>query len=151
MKLPSILGAFLLAASSLSFAQAPQGEAPKPSAERRHFDCSKSKDPKACEERVAKTRAALEKAKSACDGKQGAEHRECMRHEMCSQSKDPKACEERTSKVKSAAHKARQACAGKQGTERRDCMRHEMCTEAKDPAQCEAQWKERAERRSAPK
>jgi Spy/CpxP family protein refolding chaperone len=154
MKLPSILAACLFTASA-AFAQAPQ-EAPKApaaksKAERRHHDCSQAKDPKACEERRAKLKAAHDKATKACEGKERGERRECMRREMCSQAKDPKACEERTGKVKSAASKARQACEGKQGNERRECMRREMCAQAKDPAKCEAQWKERAEKRSAPK
>ena len=71
-------------------------------------------------------KAMHDKASKACEGKQGAERRDCMRHEMCAQSKDPKACEARAEKAKAAMEKARKACEGKQGDERRSCMRQEM-------------------------
>ena len=125
MKLPSILAACLLAASTLVFAQSPSGEAAKPPRKER-FDCSQAKDQKACEERRAKMKEARDKAAKSCEGKQGAAHRDCMRHEMCAQAKDPKACEARAEKAKAAMQKARQACEGKQGQERRDCMHQEM-------------------------
>src|SRR6266571_1283243 len=91
MKLSMFVGAALLAASTGLYAQAPQGEM-KGKGER-HFDCSQAKDPKACEERVAKMKAAMEKARAACEGKQGEERRACMRTQMCAQSKDPVKCE----------------------------------------------------------
>jgi hypothetical protein len=127
MKLPSIVAACLLAASTLTFAQspAPSGDAAKAPRKER-FDCSQAKDPKACEERRAKMRAAHDKAAKACEGKQGHERRDCMRHEMCAQSQDPKACEARAEKAKAAMQQARKACEGKQGDERRACMRQEM-------------------------
>ena len=75
MKLPSILAACLLAASTLSFAQAPSGDAAKAPRKAR-FDCSQAKDPKACEERRAKMKAAHDKASKACESKQGMERRE---------------------------------------------------------------------------
>ena len=125
MKLPSILAACLLAASTLSFAQAPSGDAAKAPRKAR-VDCSQAKDPKACEERQAKFKAARDKASKACEGKQASERRECMRHEMCAQSKDPKGCEEHAAKMKAEMQKARKACEGKQGPERRECMRQEM-------------------------
>jgi len=125
MKLPSILAACLLAASTLSFAQAPSGDAAKAPRKAR-FDCSQAKDPKACEERQAKLKAAHEKANKACEGKQGTERHECMRQEMCAQSKDPKGCEERAAKMKAALDKARKACEGKPQGERRECVRQEM-------------------------
>ena len=86
----------LMGASTALFAQAtPTPDAGKsPRAERR-FDCSKAKDPKACEERVAKMKAARDKARQACQGKEGAEARDCMRREMCAQSADPAKCEAR--------------------------------------------------------
>jgi hypothetical protein len=126
MKLPSLIAACLLAASTVSFAQAPSGDAAKgPRKER--VDCSQAKDPKACEERRTKMKAMHEKASKACEGKQSGEHRECMRKEMCAQSKDPKGCEEHAAKMKAEMQKARKACEGKpQGTERRECMRQEM-------------------------
>ncbi len=150
MKFSMFVGAALLAASTGLYAQAPQGDM-KGKGERRHFDCSQAKDPKACEERVAKMKAAMEKARAACEGKQGEERRACMRTQMCAQSKDPKACEARAAKMKAAMTKARQACESKQGDARRDCMRHEMCAQSKDPAKCEANARERFEKRKNPK
>ena len=125
MKLPSILAACLLAATTLSFAQAPSGDAAKAPRKAR-FDCSQAKDPKACEERQTKLKAAHEKANKACEGKRGAERHECMRQEMCAQSKDPKGCEERAAKMKAALDKARKACEGRPQGERRECVRQEM-------------------------
>jgi len=55
--------------------------------------CAQSKDPKACEARAAKMKAAMTKARQACESKQGDARRDCMRHEMCAQSKDPAKCE----------------------------------------------------------
>jgi hypothetical protein len=138
-----MLGAALLAASTALHAQAPSSATGKG----RRFDCSQAKDPKACEERVAKMKAAHAKAQAACEGKQGEARRECMRLQMCSQANDPKACEERSAKVRSAVDKARQACEGKTGNEHRDCMRHEVCAQAKDPAGCEAKAKSRMQQR----
>ena len=146
MKLSILLATALLATSGASWAQ--QSETPKPRAERRHFDCSQAKDPKACEERQAKMKAAFEKAKAACAGKQGDEHAGCMRHEVCASAKNPNACEEAAQKRAEKKAKARQACEGKQGNERRDCVVHERCAQAKDPAKCEAMAKERAEKRN---
>jgi len=77
MKLPTLLAACLLAASTVTFAQAPQGDA--------------AKAPR--EERRAKVKAAHEKAAKACEAAKGAEHRACMRKEMCAQSADPAKCE----------------------------------------------------------
>jgi Spy/CpxP family protein refolding chaperone len=100
MKLPvSILGALLLAATTSLYAQAPAAPAPGAKGEHRkheRFDCSKAKDPKACEERRSKMKAAHDKAKQACDGKQGADRRDCMQKQMCAQAKDPAKCEART-------------------------------------------------------
>lgn len=91
-----LVGAVLLAASTALFAQtAPSGPADggKAPQKGRHFDCSQAKDPKACEEGRKKMKAAHSKAKSACESKQGAEHRNCMRQQMCAQAKDPAKCE----------------------------------------------------------
>ncbi|HEV7477827.1 MAG TPA: hypothetical protein VGO02_08840, partial [Burkholderiales bacterium] len=88
----TIFAALLLAASTSLFAQAPQGDAAK-APHKARFDCSQAKDPKACEERRAKMKAAHEKAAKACESKKGADHVACMRTEMCAQSKDPKGCE----------------------------------------------------------
>ncbi len=139
MRLTMMLGAALLAATTALHAQAPS-DAGKG---KRRFDCSQAKDPKACEERVAKMKAAHQKAQAACEGKTGDTHRECMRLQMCSQAKDPKACQERSAKARTAIDAARKTCEGKKGNEHRDCMRHEVCAQAKDPAGCEAKAKER--------
>jgi hypothetical protein len=121
-----LLSVSLAVFSTLSVAQAPQGDAAKPAPKAR-FDCSQAKDPKACEERRAAMRATHDKAAKACEGKHGGERRECMHREICAQSKDPKGCEEHAAKMKAALQMARKACEGKpQGQERRDCVRQEM-------------------------
>jgi Spy/CpxP family protein refolding chaperone len=119
--LTSLSGAVLLAATASLYAQATP--APAPDKGGRHFDCSQAKDPKACEERREKIKAAHTKAKSACEGKQGAEHRDCMRDEMCAQAKDPAKCKVEVNKRAEAFDKAREACKDKQGDELRSCMR----------------------------
>ena len=86
-----LLGACLLAASTALYAQAPQTDAGKG----QRFDCSKAKDPKRCEERREKMKAARGNARKSCEGKQGDAHRDCMRHEMCAQATDPAKCEAR--------------------------------------------------------
>ena len=62
--------------------------------------CSQSKDPKACQERVAKMKDKMKeartKASKACEGKSGDAQRDCMRKEMCAQAKDPARCEARS-------------------------------------------------------
>ena len=127
MNLAPVLAACLLAASTLSIAQAPQGDAGK--GRKARFDCSQAKDPKACEERHAKIKAAHDKAVKACEGKAGPERRDCMRVAMCAESKDPKACE---AKAKEAAQrnqaqreKIRAACKDKTGEELKACI-HEQ-------------------------
>ena len=126
MKTSSLIAVCLLSLSTLALAQPPSGDAPKSPPRKARFDCSQAKDPKACEERREKMKAMHDKASKACEGKQGAERRDCMRHEMCAQSKDPKACEARAEKAKAAMQSARKACEGKHGDERRDCMRQEL-------------------------
>ena len=126
------LAAFLLLSVGTAVYAQPSTETPsKPRAERR-MDCSKAKDPKACEERLAKAKAAHEKARQACEGKSGAEGRDCMRREMCAQSADPAKCEarvkERVSHRKermAQRAKAREACKGKEGEELKSCMREQ--------------------------
>ena len=122
MKLPAILAACLLAASTLSFAQAPQGDAAKAPRKAR-FDCSQAKDPKACQENAAKLKAAHEKAVKACDGKSGGERHDCMRREMCAQSMDPAKCEAGAKERAARREKVREACKGKTGDERKACVR----------------------------
>jgi hypothetical protein len=123
------LAAFLLLSVGTAVYAQPSTETPsKPRAERR-MDCSKAKDPKACEERVAKAKSAHAKARQACEGKSGAEARDCMRREMCAQSADPAKCEARVKeKAKERAErrsKMREACKGKQGEELKSCIREQ--------------------------
>jgi phage-related protein len=118
MRLPLIIGAALLAASTGLYAQAPKDDA------------------------KAARQQAKERIQKACEGKQGEERAACVRREVCAQSKDPKACEQRFAKGRETHAKARKACEGKAEGERRDCMRKELCAQSKDPAKCEAQAKE---------
>jgi hypothetical protein len=118
-----LLSAVLLSFSAGLLAQAPSDSA-KPRDERR-FDCSKAKDPKACEERLAKAKAAHAKARQACEGKQGGEARECMRREMCAQSQDPAKCEARIKEHAAQRAKVREACKDKKGDELRRCIREQ--------------------------
>ena len=69
------------------------------------FDCSQAKDPKACTERREKLKAARDKARSACEGKQGTDHAACMEQQYCAQAKDPASCEAR---IKSRVEKRRE-------------------------------------------
>ena len=117
-----LVGAALLAASTVPYAQAPQPDAPAQTQQRR-FDCSKAKDPKACEERVAKMRAAHAKARQACEGKAAGERRDCMRRELCAQSKDPAQCEARAKQMAERRAQMREACKDKTGDELRSCIR----------------------------
>src|SRR3954466_68552 len=105
--LTPLFAAALFAATTSLYAQTPAPAAPAEKGGRMHrgFDCSKAKDPKACEERRTKMKAAHEKAKSACDGKQGADRRSCMQQQMCAQSKDPAKCEAR---IKERAEKRKE-------------------------------------------
>jgi Spy/CpxP family protein refolding chaperone len=122
--LKTIFAALLLAASTSLFAQAPQGDAAK-APHKARFDCSQAKDPKACEERRAKMKAAHEKAAKACDSKKGADHVACMRTEMCAQSKDPKGCEAKAKEAAARRDKVREACKDKKGDEYRACAREQ--------------------------
>jgi Spy/CpxP family protein refolding chaperone len=119
-----LLGAALLAASTALYAQAPQSDAPAQKQQRR-IDCSKAKDPKACEERLAKMRAAHAKARQACEGKAAGERRDCMRREMCAQSKDPAKCEAGVKQMAERRAQVREACKGKQGDELKSCIREQ--------------------------
>ncbi|HJY75405.1 MAG TPA: hypothetical protein VKE95_02180 [Burkholderiales bacterium] len=121
----TLLPAVILAFCTPVFAQAPS-DAPKPKGERR-VDCSKAKDPKACEERVAKVKAAYEKAKKACEGKTGKEGRDCMSHEMCAQTKDPGKCEAAAAR----REQIREACKGKTGEELKSCVREQRQAQKK--------------------
>ena len=128
MKLPvSILTAALLAASSAGYAQgsgqpgAAKGGEGKPPAARR-FDCSKTQDPKGCEERREKVRATFEKARKACEGKSGDERRDCMTKTLCAETKDPARCESRMKAGAERRREVREACKGKKGDELKACV-----------------------------
>ena len=118
--LKTLVTAALLACTTAAFAQSAP---PADTAKSRRFDCSKAKDPKACEERLAKAKSAHEKARQACDAKKGDERRDCMRKEMCAQSKDPAKCEARAKEHGAHRAKVREACKDKKGEELRACIR----------------------------
>lgn len=122
----ALFAAALLAGSTALYAQstppADAGKGPRPE---RRFDCSKAKDPKACEERRDKARAAVKKAREACDARQGTERRECMRQQMCAQSADPAKCEARAKERTAQREKIREACRDKKGDELRSCIREQ--------------------------
>jgi Spy/CpxP family protein refolding chaperone len=120
MKLPvSILTAALLAASAPLYAQAPK------SGEARQFDCSKAKDPKACEERVAKMREARDKARKACEGKTGDERRSCMEKAFCAEAKDPAKCEANLKEREARRQQVREACKDKKGEDLKACIKEQ--------------------------
>jgi len=120
MKLPVILTACLLAASSVAFAQSTPPAGGK-GHQKMEFDCSKAKDPKRCEERQANAKA----ARKACESKKGAAHEACMRTEFCAKSPDPKQCEARAKEKQARADKIREACKDKKGDEFRACAREQ--------------------------
>jgi hypothetical protein len=106
--LTPLFGAVLLAATTALYAQTPA--APADSGKAGH----------------EKMKAARQKASSACEGKQGQEHRDCMRKEMCAQSKDAARCEAHFKERSAAFNKAYDLCKGKAtGDEFRSCMREQ--------------------------
>lgn len=107
MKIPLLIGAVLFAASTALYAQAPKADA----------------DKGAREERLAKLKAAHEKARAACEGKPREERRACMRREMCAQAKDPAKCEAHAKEAMAMREKIREACQDKKGEELRACIR----------------------------
>jgi len=108
-----LAGIALLLASTALFAQQ---NAPAPASGKApgRPDCSQAKDPKACQERREKARAAFQKARAACPGKQGTELRDCMRTQLCSERQDPAKCEATLA-----------ACKGKKGDELRACLKEQ--------------------------
>ena len=120
--LKTLVSIVLLTASTALFAQTTPAPDKSSRAERR-FDCSKAKDPKACEERVAKAKAAHTKARQACEGKAGDEQRDCIRREMCAQTKDSARCEAHIKERAAQRAKIREACKDKKGDELRACIR----------------------------
>lgn len=122
----SILAAALLAGSSALYAQAAPGDQGKPEGKApaaRHFDCSKAKDPKGCEERMEKMRAARDKARKACEGKSGDERRDCMEKTFCSEAKDPAKCEANLKQRAERRQQIREACKDKKGDELKACIK----------------------------
>src|SRR5205085_1662036 len=121
--LRTLLSVALLTASTALFAQAtPPSSQPR----ERRFDCSKTKDPKACEERVEKTKAAHAKARQACEGKKGNEHRDCIGREMCAQTSDPAKCEANFQQRTAERERIREACKGKRGDELKACIQEHL-------------------------
>jgi len=120
--LRTIVTALALVAAGALHAQTPPPDAAKG---KRMYDCNQAADPKACEERRQKMRAAYEKARAACEGKQGPERGECMRVQMCAQAQDPAKCEARAKEQAERRRQAMQACQGKQGEEMKTCMREQ--------------------------
>jgi hypothetical protein len=118
--LKTLFAAALLAASTGLYAQTPSGAPKGP-----RFDCSKAKDPKACEERLARAKAAHAKARAACEGKPQAERRDCLRREMCAQAKDPAKCEASAREHAAQRAKIREACKDRKGEELRSCIREQ--------------------------
>jgi hypothetical protein len=116
-----ILAAALLAASPMLHAQAPKAQDGKAPAARR-FDCSRAKDPKGCEERMAKMREARDQARKACEGKSGDERRECMEKSFCSSGKEPAKCEASLKERAENRRQLREACKGKKGDELKACV-----------------------------
>ena len=113
MTLRTILGAALLAASTLTFAQAPGGGAPTEAQKKER------------QERREKMKAAHGKAADACKGKEGEERRACMRTQMCAQAKDQAKCEADAKDRMARREKMREACKGKQGDELKACIREQ--------------------------
>ena len=109
----AVLAALLVSSSASLLAQAPS----------RGIDCSRAKDPEACEERVAKGKAAFAKARRACEGRKGDEARECMRRELCAQTKDPARCEAQAKEGAERRAKIREACKDQKGDALRSCIR----------------------------
>jgi hypothetical protein len=122
MRLSLVIGAALVAASALAHAQSPQGDA-----KARRFDCSQAKDPKACEERLAKAKA----VRQACDGKQGSERRDCLQREYCAQAQDKTQCEARVKEAFTRRERIVEACKDKKGEEHRACLREQRSKHGK--------------------
>ena len=122
MKLAPLVVAAALLASAPLHAQESQGGEAKPPAARR-FDCSKTRDPQGCEERVARMREALDKARKACEGKTGEQRTECMEKSFCSEARDPAKCESNLKERAERRREVREACKGKKGEELKACMR----------------------------
>jgi hypothetical protein len=91
----------------------------------RSADCGKAEDSAKCKARRAVMREHIAEAKSACAGKQGDEHHQCMTDHLCAKSADPRKCQEHAKRRAEHRPQALQACADKRGPEHRECMREE--------------------------
>ena len=92
----ALLAALLVAGAVHAQSPTPPADAGKgPGKPHAARDCSKASDPKACEDRHAKLRAARDEARKACEGKAGPERHECMAKSMCAKAPDPAKCEAR--------------------------------------------------------
>ena len=109
----SLIAALLVSCSFGVQAQAPKDDGKKPPP--RAFDCSRAKDPKGCEERMAKMREARDKARKACEGKSGDERRACMEKSFCADAREPAKCE---ANLKERAERRREQRAAKKKPER---------------------------------
>jgi hypothetical protein len=144
MRLALTLGAALLAASTALYAQGDDKGARREAMKDAHQKalkacegkqdderracmqtemCKSAKDPKACQERVAKARDNAAKARKACEGKPEAERRDCMRRELCANSKDPAKCQAAAKEAQAKREKVREACKDKKGDDYRACVR----------------------------
>ena len=146
MKLALTLGAALLAASTALYAQGDDKAARREAMKDAHQKamkacegkkdderraclqtemCKSAKDPKACQERVAKARDHAAKARKVCESKPESERRECMRRELCAQSKDPAKCEAAAKEAQAKRQKIQEACKDKKGDDYRACVREQ--------------------------
>jgi Spy/CpxP family protein refolding chaperone len=122
---PALAAACLLAASPALLAQpSAPGDGPKGPRGAR-VDCSKAQDPKACEERVAQRRETMQKARAACEGRQGDDYGACMRTQVCAQSADPAKCEAGAKERVARRAQMREACKDKTGDALRACIREQ--------------------------
>ena len=79
--LKTVLATALLVATTSLYAQTPPAAPADKGAKR--------------QEMREKAKAARDEARKACEGKQGAEHRDCMTQQTCAKAKDPQKCQDR--------------------------------------------------------
>lgn len=118
MKLMATLAGGLAAALFSLSAAAQAGPAvPAPVAQEKPAvtgDCARARDPQRCQ--------AFQQAKLTCQGKRGAQRRQCLEDNMpppdCSKMRYPERCE--------AMQAAKEACKDRNGKERRQCIKQQM-------------------------